>query len=56
MQSAHWQDSRPVHPRIIGNLPATISLAAIADRDPAPPQPKVRTDLRSDPAVSVEES
>src|SRR5699024_6108449 len=36
MQSAHWQDSRPVHPRIIGNLPATISLAAIADRDPAP--------------------
>jgi hypothetical protein len=56
MQSAHWQDSRPVHPRIIGNLPATISLAAIAARDPASPQPKVRTDLHSNPAVSVEES
>src|SRR5699024_4843496 len=35
-QSGHGQDSRPVHPRIIGSLPATISLAAIADRDPAP--------------------
>src|SRR5699024_774300 len=35
-QTGHDQDSRLVHPGIIGSLPATTSLAVIAYRDPAP--------------------